>query len=380
MNKKQIALLIIITLIPFIIFSAGRPDLVGADTYYFLISICGEETLGETDLVRTIFSFLPCNFIFLKILLFFLCLICTITLALTGELLYKKNGWMAGLFIFIAPIFFAEFTKLENDQFTFPLIFLAIYFYYKGFFKNKYANRIISIALLVFSTLIWGGSILFLLAFAFGSVLFLIASIPIIAVFWNKLLSTALPRFPNFDLFGNVWENSLLVGIAYLFLLPLGYNGINRMIFPQIVFFTVLFLLNSKFVLLVTPFLALGFVGYFNKLDFSKYGKNFKQIFIWLPFFMALSWGLVSLEQPPQPHHWEAIDFALQESSKPGITNDWDFGYWILFKGGRTQQFGSPKDFNLSHDVFITRKNFDVNACAELGVFEDVRVYKCGRD
>jgi len=375
MNKKQIALLFLITLIPFLIFSVGRPDFVGGDSYFFLNHVCGEAELGEGDLVRAIFGWVPCNFILIKILLFLLCLSCVFTIALTGDLFYAKNGWMAGLFIFLAPVFFSEFTKFENDQFAFPLIFLAIYFYYKGFFRNRFINRLTAIVLLVFAAQIWGGAAFFILAFAFGSILFVLTSIPLLAIYWEKLLFNAMPRFPELDLFGRVWENSLVVGIAYLFLLPLGYNGINKMILPQLVFFTALMLLNSKFVFLLTPFLALGFVGYFNKLDYSKYGKNFKQIFIWLPFFMAISWGFVSLTQPPYQYQWEAIEFALQESERPGITNDWDLGYWIYYKGGRTGQVGGPQDFNISKGIILSRKELP---CPVLKEFNELKVYRCG--
>ena len=377
MNKKQIPLLFLITLIPFLIFSVGRPDFVGGDSYYFLNHVCGEGELGEGDLVRTIFGWVPCNFILIKILLFLLCLSCVFAIALTGNLLYDQNGWMAGLFIFLAPIFFAEFTKFENDQFAFPLIFLAIYFYYKGFFKNSFINRLTAIVLLVFAAQIWGGAVLFFPAFAFGSILFVLSTIPLLIIYWKQLFFTVLPRFPVFDLFGNVWENSLVVGIAYLFLLPLGFNGLSKILLPQMVFFTALLLLNSKFVFLATPFLALGFVGYFNKLDYSKYGKNFKQIFLWLPFFMAISWGFVSLTQPPLDYQWDAVEFALQESERPGITNDWELGYWVLFKGGNTQQFCSPRDFNLSNDVFLTQRDLDSNACTFLKSFNELKVYQC---
>ena len=377
MNRQQIALLFLITLIPFTIFSVGRPDFVGGDSYYFLNHVCGEGEMGEGDLIRTIFGWVPCNFVLIKILLFFMCLSCVFAIALTGNLLYDQKGWMAGLFIFLAPVFFSEFTKFENDQFAYPLIFLSIYFYYKGFFRNRFINRLTAIVLLVFAAQIWGGAVLFFPAFAFGSILFILSTIPLLAVYWQKLLFTALPRFPSFDLFGNVWENSLVVGIAYLFLLPLGYWGATKKILPQLVFFTALMLLNSKFIFLLMPFLALGFVGYFNKLDYSKYGKTFKQVFLWMPFFLAISWGLVSLTQPPQPYHWQAIEFALQESGKPGITNDWGLGYWVLFKGGNTQQFGSPKDFNLSHDIFITQRNLDSNTCTFLKSFNEVNVYQC---
>jgi len=371
LNNKQIALLFFITLIPFFIFSIGRFDFVGADTYYFLNHVCGEGELNELDLTRTFFDFLPCNFIVLKTMLFFLCFSCVFSIALVGEFFNKKNGWMAGLWLFLSPIFFLEFTKLENDQIAYPFLFLAIYFFYKGFFKNRFCNRLIAVVLVLFATQFWGGSVFFLMAFAFGSLLFALASIPLLVLFWQKLFFTVLPRFPTFEWI--VWENSLIGGIAYVFLLLLGYNGINWFLLPQLVFFTALFLLNSKFVFLVVPFLALGFVNYFEKLDKAKYGVLFKQVFLWLPFFLAVSWGLVSLQQPPQPYHWSAVEFALDASSRPSIVNDWDFGYWVLFKGGRTEQFGAPKDFNAS-GIVLTRKQLDCNLLKQ---FNDLRVYKC---
>lgn len=371
MGRKHLLLLFLLTLIPFLIFMA-RPDFVGGDTYYFLNNICGEGEISDTDLIRTIFGFLPCNFLALKTLLFVLCLTCTITLALTGDLWDKKRGWMAGLFVFLSPIYFLEFTKLENDQFAYPLLFMAIYFFYKGYFKNKFYNHLVALVLILFASQIWGGSIFFLLAFAFGSIIFLITTIPAIVLFWKKLFFTVLPRFPTFEWL--TWENAVGFGIFWLFLLLMGYIGISRILLPQLLFFTALLLFNSKFVFLAIPFLALAFVNYYNKLDKTKYGKTFQQIFLWLPFFLAISWGIVSWTQPPQPYQWEAIDYALEQSPKPGITNDWDFGYWILYKGGRTQQFGASQDFNAGHDIVLTRRELD---CNMLRQFEDLRVYKC---
>ena len=89
---------------------------------------------------------------------------------------------------------------------------------------------------------------------------------------------------------------------------------------------------------------------------------------------MAISWGFVSLTQPPLDYQWEAVEFALQESERPGITNDWDLGHWIYYKGGRTSQIAGPQDFNISKGIILSRKELP---CPVLKEFNELKVYRC---
>ena len=71
------------------------------------------------------------------------------------------------------------------------------------------------------------------------------------------------------------------------------------------------------------------------------------------------------------------------------IKNDWDFGYWVMNKGGVTENYGSQnRQFDANSGIIVTR--LDMPQCEELERFHkkdliptmnpsrlSVAVYRC---
>lgn len=370
MERKHLLFLFFLTAVPFFVYIFGKFAFIGMDTYYFLDFICYNGVLGnESLLFQHILSFLPCNFAVLKGILFLLAFLTVVGVAKTGELFYK-NGWLAGLFVFFAPVFFFEFAKFENDQFAFPILVWATYFFLKGTIEKKVKYNFLGIALVVFAGLFWQGAIFYLPAFGLISLIGLPYAVAAIACFGNKMFNEITPTY-------QVTESLPFVGLIYLGVFLSLFVGIFLqpvLILPSI-YFLIIATANSKFVFHSVLFLSVAALSIYNnpKLNRLEVWGLIKTILVFTAVVMALVSGLVVITKPPTLQDIDLVEAFVAEG---GGKNDWSYGHWVNFYGGNASAShgGNPiQDYNSGKILTAV----DLN-CLLLSKSGNIKFYDCG--
>ncbi len=166
---------------------------------------------------------------------------------------------------------------------------------------------------------------------------------------------------PLFKTGGVAYENLFLVGVVWLGLLIVGYLHIKKDYAKQMLFATAIMFLNAKYALIVVPYLAVS-----TALWLKGRQPFFKETVFLIAIMLAAVWGFLSLGMPPMGYQLDAIDYALEQSNE--IKNDWDFGYWVMEKGGITENYGSMnRQFDVNSGIIVTR--LKMPQCEELERF-----------
>ena len=366
-RKQFLVLLGVVGLVFF--YYALRPSLIGFDSYHHLGVICSfDAPRNEAPLYHLILPLLPCNILALKALLFLSCFVSIYFLAETGTLFDEKHGWRAGLYAFLSFVFVLEFLKFENDQFAYPFLFAAAYFFFKSLQEgqSKWKNQLIAVLLLLFGAGFWGGTIIFLLPLALipGTLLLKAASVPVIAFLgrnvWGALFGmSGILEYAPF--YGFVW---------FLFLIPgiLGLKDRKGLWLPTIIL-VVLAAFVPKFGLFLVPFLVVGLTL------FVKASPRKRDFFTGLAVMLVVGMVLPIFLQPPFPEMLEASEFAVQQSEDGLVQNEWTLGYLVKYYGGQTKYFSSP-DPPFAAEPGIVATRLDLN-CKKLREFGDYAVYRC---
>lgn len=355
-----------------------------------MFEVCGTKNFRDLPPISNyFFPLLPCSFAFAKALMFCSLFISTLIVSKMGELFHSKNGWLAGVFVFLTPIWVSEFMKFEDDFFSYPVLFAAMYFFLKGVKEKKSRYQGLALALAILGSLIWKGGVFYIFAFALGFVYALLIAIPIIALEFNKVFGSIIPKLHTF-------ENMPVIGVFYFYGLWLGLLETKKEYLPQLLFFVILTFINQKFILHALPLLAIGVVGVFNEIPI--YAKNLKNRFkIVLPFKNLMYVILISLlfssiigysitldKKLPNPATWNAIDYAMgvAQTSNKKLKNDWSLGYWVLWKGGSPSAYGgyNKQDYPYYQgSIAITFE--EINYCKKLKTWEtnwkNISVFDC---
>lgn len=363
-----------------------REDLVGYDSYAFHNEICGlnhKNVVNNllTPLSTIIFDIIPCSIPIMKLTLFFVFFSSVIITAKTGEIVNKKNGWLAGLFMFLAFITIQNFVKLENDPFSLPLIFLSYYFLLKAeketekpewlgiqtiFYSRKLWYQIIALLCLGIGVLIWGAAGLVIFGVGLMHYGFFIVAIPVIAAYGKELFA-AVASSPI------IIENIPVRGMIGL--LILNYAFLTPVLAPLTYFLGFMALLNSKFAILVVPLLAVGCVNLFNHIKL----ENLRVFFVTMSIVLAVGSGiLVLFFAPPTPTDWESVDYSLELHNSTGkpIKNEFWLGYMLESKGYEPEFFGwYDPDYLLNTKGWIIITDQILNCPYEN--FNDLNVYSC---
>lgn len=352
--KEKVFWLLAISAIPFVLYLL-RPNLIGIDSYFFLMEF---QAVGGSTLLA-------------KFVLFGLLFASVCGIAALGSL-FGKGGWKAGVFCFLSPLLVLEFAKFENDQFAFPLLFWATFFLFKGIKSESIPKTIlfegIAVGMVLFAATIWGGSLYYLFAFAFSSIIALMVAIPVLLTFFSELAQHASPFYPI------GFENRPVIGFAFLWVLALGYAGANRLILPALGFFTVLLLLNAKFFLHAVPLLAVGFVLLLQSKKMQPYAAFLFQ----LSFILAFAAGVALLFQPPSFEQLDAIDYTISLAQGNQIQNDWELGYWVQWRGGRTENKAGGNHFtDFKNQGLVLTKQQDL-PCNPVKEFGYLTLFDCG--
>lgn len=402
MNRKQLLVIGLISLVPFIAFLA-IPNLLGADSFLFLAFSCGQDNLPEVSipfLSKVFFELMPCNLFAFKLLFFISLFASSVIVAKTGELYNKEHGWLAGVFVFISIAWIHSFIQVEDDILGFPFLFLANYLFLKVGVNKNNSLRVLAVVLVIFTgALIWKGALLYLVAYTFFSVFSLI--ILYVSLFYigfgsmNGLLSNN-EVVESLDGFLVMLLGSKTLGFGHGIGL-LGMYVLSKRVWLCLPFL-VATLLNFKWAIHLSPFLGLGLMFLVTDIDFlrKKRGIVFKEwwanryfmeVFVVLAFVSTIALSVGLLFQVPYQSQMEAVDFAVGLSEGKIMDNDWSYGYWIIEAGGRTETFGGgwpnhTDSFN--NGILLTENPEPYSGCILLrewkkgGFYQyDIKVYDC---
>ena len=114
---------------------------------------------------------------------------------------------------------------------------------------------------------------------------------------------------------------------------------------------------------------------------------HFIAIFIGLAFVSVLTQSIGLLFQTPYESQIEAVKFAVEKADGRLLDNDWSYGYWIMFFGGKTVTYGGGwPDYTESwNDPILLTENTKPNSDCKLiktwvqgGFYKaDIQVYAC---
>jgi len=380
----QVGALALPVLVVFAYYAFFVPGLMEYDSYYFLGMVCKKLPVSDEEpLISQALSLVPCDILAVKALLFCMCLFSVLVFAATGRLIDEKRGWMAGFWLFLSYIFFFEFFKFEDDQFSYPFLFLALYFWVAAAVKAKNCekNAWQQLACLFFCLLacgFWGGSLLFLIVLGVSSLLALTgAGLALLSVFWGKLYSAV------FQSIQGVSEATPLLGSKdLLFLLPglLGWKKERFLLWPGILF-ALLHLLQPKFGLFAVLFLALGLTAWLkDKAPWHQYFLVLASVLV-LGSFVAISM------QPPSLEEHQSVQYAVMlacEKYDCQVMNDWQLGHIVKWYGGKTCYFGSPcnccncsgdcEKISIAPGILVSESS---QSCTLLKEWGKWKVYEC---
>jgi hypothetical protein len=285
-----------------------------------------------------IFGFLPANLFLFKTIMF-----ASMYLSIIPVFLILKDKWgseKAFLSVFVvmglSPVFLFNFGEFENELFAWPLIFWGLYF----FWLKKWGVGV----------LCWAYSLLFWLWVGY------LKNFP-----WITYRPT-LEQLP----FSGMLDLWLLFPLV--FFVPLVESRKLRWLF---LFFVGLYLWNAKYFMFL--FVALAFVvpiafetldDIANKYKYFVFDKNF---LLMLAFFCCVGVNCAYLIQAPTPTELNMVEEAVvsHESANFKIYNDWDYGYWLWYKGFPTKMNpgrGGLVDFNNLdfHSLVLTKRKDDL--------------------
>lgn len=370
MNKKQFGVLFILSLLPFMFYSALRPDLVGADGYGYLSYSC--QTKQQINLIENLvpplsklfFLNVPCNVAFIKFFEWLIFFSCILILAFAGKLIDERDGWLYPIFLALCLAFTSEFFKLEEISLGYFFVFLSFYYlvkYFKGLDalivqQHNERNKYYYLASILMAGLFWKGAILLLFPVFFVIPILLPIILGIYLLFWNQIAGGIL--------IAGVQESQPFIGlIFFLLLIPFlilsAYT--NRKFLPFIVWFTILLIVSLKFILLLLPF---TFYGFKKALSNQKYYKLIKYTLLFYSIVCLITFGILTIQYPPTPEHKQAINYAIELADGNTICNEWSYGYWIIHFGGKAKKIaGHPNpDFNACTGIILTNNQEHVNA------------------
>lgn len=369
MNKrfKHYLLLFFIVSILFFVYVTKRSiatPFIGADSYYFLNYIFHSIPLFLTNSVGTfIFSLLPKSIFGIKIIMLIITLV-TLFIAYEIGRLYSKEHSLIYPFSLISMFTFSLiFFKLEDDLFSLPFLFLSLYFIIRfqvSKTKKEFLdiNIILSLLFLFISTMIWGYSVFFILMFLFLTNfhrLYILAS-TIFIIFLNKTIGLIIPNqaiaenqtaFLSMNIAGGI--------ILLLFFLYLKKSMIQKNKLGIYVF-SVLTLLNFKFIYILFPILLLNNI----KLIKSLHNKSKYIIyFIYLLFLIGTLHQIITL--PPSNKDYELVNVAQTYKIKLNkeIIYPWGLGYFLMYHNIPVSNFGTPpkQKINYKNKIVMTIKN-----------------------
>lgn len=402
MQKKQVLLIAFFSFIPFL-FHVLHPLVLGTDAVFFYLFSCGASNIPQVPiqpLAKLLFEALPCNLIVFKFVSSIFLFASSLIVAKIGELFDKKYGWLAGVFVFFSIAWLGFHIQIEDDLLGYPILFGSVYFFLKGMRDNDRFSKALAVALVLFvGAFVWKGALLYLAAFSFFwlpsliillFVLFYIGFGSIGALFGNSLIQENMDFVKTF-LFAGAGSIGLGHGMGLVGVYIYRYR--NWLFVP----FLVALLFNLKWAIHLSPFLGVGIMLAIRDFDLKiKTGKlrfeswvnnRFVVIFIGMALISLTTQSIGLLFQTPYPGQIEAVSFAVEQANGKLIDNDWSYGYWIMYFGGKTITYGGgwPSYTDSWNDAILLTENPKINTDCKLlkkwpkgGFYKnDIRIYNC---
>jgi len=367
----QALTVILLAATTFAVYGIARPDIDGFDGYAFLNQACGGKAIeGQPILADITLKAMPCSIPAIKGVLFALFALTLLGIASLGSLFHEQKGWLAAAFSFLSPALVFEAVKFENDQFATPLIIWALYFFYKARQTKDYRLDFAALALLVAAAGFWYGAVYVLLAFALTSITLIVPGIAAMAIYNGKLIGNLIPN-------ANVVEAMPGTGLAMMAGLVFAFNSIPKAMIPQAAVFFVLAALQIKFAWLIIPILSVAMaILYASKQH--RLVEQAKPVFFTMSLLLVVAWGFALTGHPPHLHQWQAVEYAIEKSPDGFVWSDWDYGYWVEYKGGTASQAGGGRQYEHGSGIVLTRGFLqDTKGCELLKKFEDTEVWWC---
>ena len=370
--KNRVMQLFLLCLIAWLPYFLLRPDIVGFDSYAYLTGLCQTTNFFWFDSahIASFFalSWLPCNFLAIKIVLFTCFVSFVAGLAFLAYQINKKYWfWSVLVTIGLSPVALFTFTTLENDQIALPFIawgFALLFLTQKKF-------KLLSIPLFVIAGLLWNGTALLVLSLTPTFLFLSPLSLTIIYTQWHKIVYL----FVRLNVSENMVYNFALFGVLPIFFLFVFKNkriGLSTIILLVFCFF------NTQFIILLLPFVLIGVCHAFEMLEAKKAWQQINLLKI-LSIICLLGFGFMVLVQSPTQSDWLAVNKSIElaKDNNVPLYNDWETGYWVLFNGWDTDSFGGGKNpdyFDLDRPfVGLTKKHLDCSVVFE----ESYNVYLC---
>ena len=377
MNRKEASLLLAAACIPFIGYFLN-PNLAYLDAFAFLSQTCGISYSG-THQALPFLPFIPCNVIIIKTILLGLYIISVFSIAIMGEKMCSDNGWRTGFYAAcLTPLLFQEAMKFENDIFGWSLSFIGLSLFCIGVSEQsrskKYAFYGSALILCTLATFLWGGALLSIFTMGLMALEITAIALPIFIFKLEELCRYAFGRVGT-DI--QIAEEQVGAGLLpIMFLLPATLDIPKRARLAGWAMLIVGFI-KIKYMLFAIPFLAMGFVEFEN-----KYKPKFKRwpnlIVVGLAFCLAYS--MLGLFASPTTGQFALVDETIELGTKDKlpIYNDWQYGWWFVYKGFDTNfkaSYPNP-DYNLLSPPYYALTSRDLN-CFLVQKELNLKLWRC---
>jgi hypothetical protein len=287
--------------------------LIGYDSYYYL----RVWDIGS-------------NVLYAKAMLFFLLCASALSISLLGEAISKKNGWLAGILVFLSPVFLQEFFKLETEAIAFPILFMSLFF----FTKEGKLNKIVGAAFVAIASFFWLPSFTWIIPASF---LF-----PLLAFFWIPFIPFGINNIGYFlpkavqESFAPMQGVTFHWGLLFFGIMALALLWKKkewqkiRPLLPFFVVFSIMAALNGKFGIFLAPLLAVFAVA-----AWEHFAPSWKRIaaYIMIASVFASGYSILFIHEPTDTQV-AAVQEVVQNANKKVICNNWSYGHLIEYFGG----------------------------------------------
>lgn len=313
MNFKQ-AILVLAVATAFFVPYFAKTWLIGYDSYYYL-----RFWEVGSDLLHP------------KIALFYLLCVSALSISLLGESISKKNGWLAGIIVFLSPVFLQEFLKLETEAIAFPILFMSLFW----FTKEGKLNKIVGAAFVAIATFFWLPSITWLIPATF---LF-----PLLYFFWLPAVPAGINNSGYFlpkavqESFAPMQGITFHWGLLFFGIMALAllwkrkeWQKIKPLL-PFFIVFSIMAGLNGKFGIFLAPLLAVFAVA-----AWEHFAPSWKRIaaYIMIASVFASGFSILYIHEPTDQTVL-AVQEVVENAKGKTICNDWTYGHIIEYFGGK---------------------------------------------
>jgi len=366
LKSRNLLILFIITLLLFCIYflRSSQVPFIGIDSYYFLNYIFSGTALHVTGVVGTfLMSLIPTNIYWIKLIMFVVTLVTMYVAYKCAELYDSKHALVYPLsllaFIFFSLIFF----KFEDDLFALPFLFSSLYFIIKYQISTKPKklfdrNIILSILFLIISISIWKYTVFFILAYLFISNfnwIYILASSSLF-LFYQELIGSIIPNNLVAENMMAFFSGRVAGGVIFLlFFLYLKKSMITKNKYA-IYFFSILTLLNFKFIYILTPILLLNNINLLKNITLDKHKVIY---FIWFVFLIGTINQIII--SPPSYSDYELLGIAQSTAIdlNKEIDYSWGIGYYAIYQNIDVNNFGTTPitEIDYSNKIIVAEKN-----------------------